>query len=105
MSARPDALPIEPRGPLDASVRVPGSKSITNRALLLAALAEGESRLHGPLESDDTLVMRESLIELGASIVVSDVGPWRAYLERIHLTCDASTSRARLPSSSWSRRC
>jgi 3-phosphoshikimate 1-carboxyvinyltransferase len=75
--AKPEALPIEPRGPLDAAVQVPGSKSITNRALLLAALAEGESELHGALESDDTVVMREALLELGASILVSDAGPWR----------------------------
>jgi hypothetical protein len=46
-------LEIETRGPLDGQVRVPGSKSITNRALLLAALADGESRLLGGLESDD----------------------------------------------------
>ena len=48
----PERLPIETRGPLDGEVRVPGSKSITNRALLLAALADGESRLTGGLESD-----------------------------------------------------
>jgi 3-phosphoshikimate 1-carboxyvinyltransferase len=41
----PDPLRIEPRGPLDARVRVPGSKSVTNRALLVAALAEGPSEL------------------------------------------------------------
>jgi len=77
VSAEPESLPIEPRGPLDSAVRVPGSKSITNRALLLAALAEGESELHGALESDDTVVMREALLELGASIRASEVGPWQ----------------------------
>ena len=42
LAALPDPLPIEPvRGPLDADVRVPGSKSVTNRALVCAALAEG----------------------------------------------------------------
>ncbi len=64
----PASLAIAPRGPLDAEVRVPGSKSITNRALLIAALAEGESRLEGPLASDDTRVMREALVALGARI-------------------------------------
>src|SRR5579862_2330668 len=60
--------------PVSASVRVPGSKSITNRALLLAALAEGESRLTGALDSDDTERMRECLVSLGAEIVERDGG-------------------------------
>ncbi len=75
MSAAPAALPIEPSGPLDATVRVPGSKSITNRALLIAALAHGESELSGPLASDDTDVMREALAQLGAR-VESRGDPW-----------------------------
>ncbi len=45
-----------PPRPLDGRVAPPGSKSITNRALLLAALAEGTSRLTGALKSDDTLL-------------------------------------------------
>jgi 3-phosphoshikimate 1-carboxyvinyltransferase len=68
VSALPPVLPVEPRGPLDADVRVPGSKSITNRALLIAALADGESRLTGCLASDDTRVMCEALEALGAGI-------------------------------------
>ncbi|MCS5635996.1 MAG: 3-phosphoshikimate 1-carboxyvinyltransferase [Myxococcota bacterium] len=68
MAILPESLPIEPRGPLQARVRVPGSKSITNRALLIAALAEGESTLAGPLTSDDTDVMRRSLTALGARL-------------------------------------
>jgi len=64
----PAALSIEPRGPLEATVVVPGSKSITNRALLTAALAEGESFLRGALASDDTRVMRDALATLGARI-------------------------------------
>jgi 3-phosphoshikimate 1-carboxyvinyltransferase len=48
--------------------RVPGSKSITNRALLLAALCEGQSRLDGVLGSDDTRHMRAALEELGVEI-------------------------------------
>ncbi len=75
MSARPSgplALSALPRPP-ELVWRVPGSKSITNRALVLAALAEGESRLEGVLHSDDTLRMREGLEALG--IAVRDEGP------------------------------
>jgi 3-phosphoshikimate 1-carboxyvinyltransferase len=66
----PSAAPlaIEPRAALDASVRVPGSKSISNRALLIAALARGESRLSGVLDSDDTQAMIGALRVLGAGI-------------------------------------
>ena len=59
------ALPISTRNGLAARVRVPGSKSITNRALLVAALAEGKSQLLGALDSDDTVVMRDALRALG----------------------------------------
>ena len=61
---------IAPRGPVDVTLTVPGSKSITNRALLVAALAEGESRLEGALESDDTIAMRGGLAQLGIPIDV-----------------------------------
>ncbi len=54
--------------PARASVRLPGSKSITNRALLLAALADGPSRLIAPLHSEDTFYMVEALRALGVSI-------------------------------------
>jgi 3-phosphoshikimate 1-carboxyvinyltransferase len=47
------------------TVRLPGSKSISNRVLLLAALASGETELHGLLDADDTRVMREALSALG----------------------------------------
>jgi 3-phosphoshikimate 1-carboxyvinyltransferase len=50
---------------------VPGSKSITNRALVLAALAEGESVLTGALWSEDTQVMTECLQDLGFMVMVS----------------------------------
>ncbi len=65
----PDLLPLSPvSGPVRASVALPGSKSITNRALLLAALADGESRLRAPLHSDDTLHMASALRALGVSV-------------------------------------
>lgn len=61
-------------GPVNASVRLPGSKSITNRALLLAALAEGESHLIAPLHSDDTFYMTSALKDLGVSIEETSAG-------------------------------
>jgi 3-phosphoshikimate 1-carboxyvinyltransferase len=60
---------IEPlHGPLDAVVRLPGSKSITNRALVCAALADGASRLVGALEADDTDAMIDNLGRLGVAV-------------------------------------
>ena len=50
------------------SVRLPGSKSISNRVLLLAALAAGETTVRGLLDAEDTRVMREALERLGVSI-------------------------------------
>jgi len=56
-------------------VAVPGSKSITNRALLLAALAPGETRLRGGLEAEDTRWMREALRGLGVPLMEKE-GEW-----------------------------
>jgi 3-phosphoshikimate 1-carboxyvinyltransferase len=58
-------IEIKPTGPLRATIRPPGSKSITNRALICAALAEGESLLTGALDSEDTRAMIEALRQLG----------------------------------------
>ncbi|PZR52080.1 3-phosphoshikimate 1-carboxyvinyltransferase [Xylanimonas oleitrophica] len=55
-------------GPLDAAVEVPGSKSLTNRLLVLAALAEGPGTLHGALRSRDADLMIAALRALGAEI-------------------------------------
>lgn len=52
-------------GPIDAVVRPPGSKSITNRALIIGAFAEGTTVLEGVLESEDTLIMFDALGKLG----------------------------------------
>ena len=61
-----DPLPIVPfKQPLDHSLQLPGSKSITNRALILAALAKGETRLEGALFSRDTQIMLKALKVLG----------------------------------------
>jgi 3-phosphoshikimate 1-carboxyvinyltransferase len=62
-------LPIPPVSrPVSGHVRPPGSKSITNRALVAAALADGESRLTGVLDSRDTQVMIDGLRRLGVPI-------------------------------------
>ncbi|MDQ7986486.1 3-phosphoshikimate 1-carboxyvinyltransferase [Pseudomonas sp. G34] len=63
---------VPPAGPLIGSVTLPGSKSITNRALLLAALADGQSRLTGALKSDDTMHMAEALRRMGVGIEEPD---------------------------------
>jgi len=63
-----ESLAIRPSGPIRGSIRPPGSKSITNRALVCAALAEGASILTGALESEDTRVMIDSLVRLGLAI-------------------------------------
>lgn len=54
--------------PVRATVRLPGSKSLTNRYLVLAALAHGPSRLRSPLRSRDTLLMVDALVSLGAAV-------------------------------------
>ncbi|MGA2064240.1 MAG: 3-phosphoshikimate 1-carboxyvinyltransferase [Thermoguttaceae bacterium] len=59
---------IRPSGPLRARIRPPGSKSITNRAMVCAALADGPSLLTGALASDDTRVMIEGLRQLGVAV-------------------------------------
>jgi 3-phosphoshikimate 1-carboxyvinyltransferase len=64
-----DPLPIQPlAGPVDADVEIPGSKSYTNRALLIAALAAGRSTLRGALFSEDTERMADSLRRLGIDV-------------------------------------
>ena len=65
--SQPWAAPCS-TGPIDATVALPGSKSLTNRYLVLAALAGGTSRLRRPLRSRDTLLMAAGLAALGASV-------------------------------------
>ena len=61
---------IEPAlGPVDADLDAPPSKSWTHRALVAAALADGVSRLDGPLDADDTRRTRAGLVALGVTIV------------------------------------
>jgi len=60
-------------GPPEATVRVPGSKSVTNRALIIAALANGASTIRNPLFADDPYWLMEALVRLGID-VVADAG-------------------------------
>ena len=64
----PLAIPVCPH-PIVGSIRPPGSKSITNRALVCAALARGESLLTGVLDSQDTRVMAAGLAALGIGVI------------------------------------
>jgi len=63
---------IPPSSPVNATVVLPGSKSLTNRALILAALAEGQVTLRGALWSEDTQAMVHCLGKLGFSVTVSE---------------------------------
>ncbi len=67
------AVLIEPLGrPIDADVVVPGSKSVTNRALICAVLAEGPSQLTGVLDADDTQAMLGVATAVGAEVTQGD---------------------------------
>lgn len=66
MSESLEILPVSK--PVTGRIRPPGSKSLTNRALILAALAEGPSHLSGVLDSRDTQVMVDSLRRLGIAV-------------------------------------
>jgi 3-phosphoshikimate 1-carboxyvinyltransferase len=61
-------IEIQPAAKIKAVVAVPGSKSITQRALIAAALAEGESILLGPLESEDTRYTAAALEQMGLTV-------------------------------------
>lgn len=63
-------------GPLDAVVTLPGSKSLTNRALVLAAVADGTSLVRRPLRSRDTELMAAALQVLGCQVCTADDGAW-----------------------------
>ncbi|MCW2714085.1 MAG: aroA [Frankiales bacterium] len=63
-------------GPLSATVELPGSKSVTNRALVLAALAEGTSVVRRPLRSRDTELMASALRGLGVDVTDGEDGAW-----------------------------
>jgi len=60
-----DVIEVTPSGPVSGTVRVPGSKSHTNRSMVIAALSDGESRLEGALFAADTISMIHGLRALG----------------------------------------
>ena len=59
------------------TIRLPGSKSISNRTLLLAALADGVTDIHDLLDSDDTRVMLDALKKLGVGLVSKGLNHWQ----------------------------
>ena len=70
-------LDLAPIRSARGELRLPGSKSVSIRALMLSALAEGETRLTGLLDSDDTRVMREALKSCGVPLVDEGAKGWR----------------------------
>jgi 3-phosphoshikimate 1-carboxyvinyltransferase len=66
-----------PSGPLTGRVTVPGDKSISHRALMLGALAIGETRIGGLLEADDVLATAAAMRGFGASVERDGDGTWR----------------------------
>jgi 3-phosphoshikimate 1-carboxyvinyltransferase len=89
------AVEVVPSGPVRATLRAPASKSITNRLLVIAALAEGCSLLRQPLDSDDTRAMRDAAVALGASVEDTLEG-WRVSGTRGWLRTPVEAIDARL---------
>ena len=103
-ASQPDAAEAVPHWPapfatrpINATVTVPGSKSLTNRYLVLAALADGPSRLRAPLHSRDSALMIEALRQLGATITeVPGDGAFGPDLEVVPLVAGAAASATRI---------
>lgn len=70
----PASVQVNPGGPVEGVIRPPGSKSLTNRALICAAFAKGRSLLTGALQSEDTKVMIDALRSIGVRIGISNGG-------------------------------
>ena len=68
-----------PAGPLRGRIRVPGDKSISHRALMLSALAVGESRISGLLEGEDVLATAAAMRAMGAHVERVGEGEWRVH--------------------------
>ena len=71
------AITAHPCEGLHGRIRVPGDKSISHRALMLGALAVGETRVTGLLEAEDVLATARALSQLGAELARDDEGLWR----------------------------
>jgi 3-phosphoshikimate 1-carboxyvinyltransferase len=76
-SDHPTPLEARSSGPLSGKVRVPGDKSISHRALILGALAVGESRISGLLEGEDVLNTAKSMRALGAQVERTGNFAWK----------------------------
>ncbi|MEI6486440.1 MAG: 3-phosphoshikimate 1-carboxyvinyltransferase [Sphingomonadales bacterium] len=74
---QPQPLSLASAGPLTGDVTVPGDKSISHRALMLGALAVGETRISGLLEGEDVLATAAAMRAMGASITRDGPGAWR----------------------------
>jgi 3-phosphoshikimate 1-carboxyvinyltransferase len=74
----------QPDQPLHGSVQVPGDKSVSHRALMLAAIAEGDSRIRGFLEGEDTRATAAVLSQLGVRIETPSVGERRVHGVGLH---------------------
>ncbi len=82
MSASPHGrfpLTLSPATPLSGTVSVPGDKSISHRALMLASLAVGESRITGLLEGEDVLATAAAMRAMGATITRTGEGRWTVH--------------------------
>jgi len=77
MHRDPAPLTASRHGPLKGRVRVPGDKSISHRALILGALAVGETKISGLLEGEDVLNTANAVQALGASVERRGEGEWR----------------------------
>ena len=75
--AAPSPLVARRSGPLKGSVRVPGDKSISHRALIFGAMTVGETRIEGLLEGEDVLNTAQAMRALGASVERTGEGAWR----------------------------
>ncbi len=90
-----------PSGPLRGQVEAPGDKSISHRALMLGALAEGETRIEGLSEGRDLLITADALRALGAQAKRVGAGSWRVHgaawhSPKVPIYCGNSGTTARL---------
>ena len=76
---QPRPLRAERTGPLSGDIRVPGDKSISHRALMIGALAIGETTIHGLLEGEDVLNTAQAMRALGAEVNRDDQGVWHVH--------------------------
>ncbi len=78
-SRPPQSAQFQHIGPIRGTITVPGDKSISHRALMLSALAVGESRISGLLEGEDVLATAAAMRAMGSQIERGDDGDWRVY--------------------------